>query len=45
MQRNWVREKVLAGEPTVGSYVGLGSPTVVELLAHAGYDCPTLPFP
>jgi 2-keto-3-deoxy-L-rhamnonate aldolase RhmA len=38
MKRNWVREKVLAGEPTVGSFVGLGSPTVVELLAHAGYD-------
>ncbi len=38
MRTNWVRERLLAGQPTVGCFVGLGSPTVAELLAHAGYD-------
>ena len=38
MRTNWVRERLLAGRPTAGCFVGLGSPTVAELLAHAGYD-------
>ncbi len=38
MRNNWVREKLNAGEPTVGALMGLGSPNVAELLAHAGYD-------
>ncbi len=38
MRNNWVREKLQAGESTVGILMGLGSPSVAELLAHAGYD-------
>ena len=38
MKTNWVREKILAGEPTIGCFLGLCSPNVAELLAHAGYD-------
>jgi len=38
MQTNWVREKLLAGQPTVGCFMGLGSPNVAELLAHVGFD-------
>ncbi len=38
MRNNWVREKLKAGEPTIGALMGLGSPSVAELLAHAGYD-------
>lgn len=38
MRTNWVREKMLAGQPTIGSFLGLGSPNVAELLAHAGFD-------
>ena len=38
MKTNWVRQKLLAGQPTLGCFLGLGSPTVAELLAHAGYD-------
>ena len=38
MRTNWVREKVRAGEPTIGCFMGLGSPNLAELLAHAGYD-------
>lgn len=38
MKNNHVRERVRAGEPTIGSFMGLGSPDVAELMAHAGYD-------
>ena len=38
MRTNWVRERLLAGKPTAGCFMGLGSPLVAELLAHAGYD-------
>lgn len=38
MRTNWVREKLRAGQPTIGSFLGLGSPNVAELLAHAGFD-------
>ena len=38
MRTNWVREKLHAGQPTLGCFLGMGSPTVAELLAHAGYD-------
>ena len=38
MRKNWVREKLKAGEPTLGALLGLGSPNVAELMAHAGYD-------
>ena len=38
METNRVREKVLAGEPTIGCFLGLGSPNVAELMGHAGFD-------
>src|SRR3989442_708708 len=38
MRTNWVREKLRAGQATVGCFVGLGSPNVAELLARAGFD-------
>ncbi len=33
-----VRTKLQSGKPTIGCFLGLGSPHVAELLAHAGYD-------
>src|SRR5436190_12615175 len=38
MRANWVREKLGAGQPTIGLFLGLGSPNVAELLSHAGFD-------
>ncbi|MCX6045227.1 MAG: aldolase/citrate lyase family protein [Chloroflexi bacterium] len=38
MRTNQVRQKIEAHEPTVGCFMGLGSPNVAELLAHAGFD-------
>ena len=38
MQTNVVLEKIRRGEATLGCFVGLGSPNVVELLGHAGLD-------
>jgi 4-hydroxy-2-oxoheptanedioate aldolase len=38
MRANWVRERLKAGSSTVGSFMGLGSPNVAELLSHAGLD-------
>ena len=38
MRDNFVRQKILKGEPTIGCFLGLGSPNVAELMAHAGYD-------
>lgn len=38
MRNNHVRERLRAGEPTIGSFIGLGSPNVAELMAHAGFD-------
>ena len=38
MRKNWVREKVLRGEPALGALLGLGSPNAAELMGHAGYD-------
>ena len=38
MRKNWVREKLRAGESTVGALLGLGSPNAAELMAHAGYE-------
>jgi len=36
--RGDLRQRVLAGEPTVGAWVNLGSLTAAELVARAGYD-------
>jgi 2-dehydro-3-deoxyglucarate aldolase/4-hydroxy-2-oxoheptanedioate aldolase len=36
--RGDLRRRVLAGEPTVGLFVGLGSPSAAEVIGRAGYD-------
>ena len=38
MRNNHVRERLRRGEPTLGSFLGLGSPNVAEMMAHAGFD-------
>ena len=38
MKDNHVRQKLRAGEAVLGLQVGLGSPNVMELLAHVGFD-------
>lgn len=38
MHTNDVLRKLRAGEATIGCFVGLGSPNVVELLGHSGID-------
>jgi len=38
MRTNRVREQMRAGQATIGCFLGLGSPNVAELLAHAGFD-------
>lgn len=35
---NKVREKLRAGQPSIGCFLGLGSPNVAELMAHAGFE-------
>ena len=38
MRTNNVRRMLREGKATVGCFLGLGSPNVAELLAHAGFD-------
>lgn len=38
MRTNFVRENLQKGRATFGCFVGMGSPTVAELLAHAGCE-------
>ena len=38
MKTNRVREMLQAAEPTVGCFLGLGSPNLAELMAHVGFD-------
>jgi 2-keto-3-deoxy-L-rhamnonate aldolase RhmA len=38
MRTNFVKKKLLNGEPTLGVFMGMESTTVAELLVHAGYD-------
>ena len=38
MRDNTTRKKLLAGEATIGSFLGLGSPHIAEMLGHAGFD-------
>ena len=38
MRSNTVREKVRSGHNTFGCFMGMGSPTIAELLAHAGCE-------
>ena len=38
MMTNHVRRRLAAGEPTIGAFLGLGSPGVAGLMANAGFD-------
>lgn len=38
MKTHQVREKLRKGDPTIGCFMSLGSPTVAELLGHAGFE-------
>lgn len=38
MRTNHARERLRDGDATIGCFIGLGSPNVTELLAHAGFD-------
>jgi len=38
LKTNSVRQKLQTGKATLGTFVGLGSPNVTELMAHAGFD-------
>ena len=38
MKTNQVCEKLRAGQPSLGCFIGLGSPNAAELLSHAGFE-------
>jgi 4-hydroxy-2-oxoheptanedioate aldolase len=38
MRTNTVRQTMLAGQPTIGAMVGLGSPLAAQILSQAGFD-------
>ncbi len=38
MRKNRVKERLRAGEPSIGTFMALGSPLGAEQLAHAGFD-------
>ncbi|MBT3943702.1 MAG: hypothetical protein HOC77_13395 [Chloroflexi bacterium] len=38
MRNNYVREKLLRGEPSLGAFLGLQSPNVAELFGHHGFE-------
>jgi len=38
MRSNQVRDKIKKGEASIGCFLGLGSPTVAELMARAGFE-------
>jgi len=38
VRTNSLKAKIAAGEPALGCFLGLGSPTVAELFSHAGLD-------
>ncbi len=38
MKKNFVKEKLAAGQPSIGSWLWLGSPWSAEYMAHAGFD-------
>lgn len=39
MKENKVKAKLKAGEPVYGLLSGIADPTIVELLAHMGFEC------
>ena len=38
MKKNTLKEKLLAGRPSIGSWLTLGSPLAAEYMAHLGWD-------
>ena len=38
MKDNAVRQRIKAGKPAIGCFLGLGSPSVAEMMARAGMD-------
>ena len=38
MKTNFIRERLRRGQPVIGCFLGLQSPNVAELMAHAGFD-------
>ena len=38
MKTHQIRQKLRAGDPTIGCFMSLGSSTVAELLGHAGFE-------
>ena len=38
MKTHQIRQKLRAGEPTMGCFMGLGSAAVAEVLGHAGFE-------
>ena len=38
MKDNWVRQRMKAGKPVIGCFLGLGSPTIAEMMGLAGMD-------
>jgi 4-hydroxy-2-oxoheptanedioate aldolase len=38
MKKNLVKEKLAAGQPSVGAWLSLGSPWIAEIMAHMGFD-------
>jgi len=38
VRQNTTRAGLLAGEDTIGSFLGLGSPHITEMFGHAGFD-------
>ena len=38
MRTNHVRQKLKEGQATLGCFLGMGSPTVAEQMAHCGFD-------
>lgn len=38
MRTNHVKQKLASGEPTLGCFLGMGSPNVAELMSHSGFD-------
>lgn len=38
MRKNLTKEKIKAGETAYGVFVNMGSPTIIEILGHIGFD-------
>jgi len=38
MRKNWVKEKLKAGKPSVGSWLAIGHSLSAEVMAHQGFD-------